>query len=110
MEFKWTKPVDNIVHKLINDRTQLFVAETCAKYMDKFVPMDSGTLAQSYTTEPKKVIYNAPYATHVYYGDWMRFQKEKHPLATARWDSAMKSAYGPQIAQEVTEFIRRGSR
>lgn len=100
--------VSAISRRFINDRTGLFMAETCARYMDKFVPMDTGALAQNYVTEPFKVTYNEPYAQYIFNGEGFNFQKEKHPQATAHWDKACQSAYSVKIAKEVSEFIKRG--
>lgn len=108
VKLSFNKPISAISRRFINDRTGLFMAETCARYMDKFIPMDTGALAQNYTPEPFKVTYNVPYAQYIFNGDRMNFQKEKHPQATAHWDKATQSAYSTQIAKEVSEFIKRG--
>lgn len=108
IEFKWTTPPTRIVQRLVhNDKIGLFMAETCARYMDKFIPMDSGNLAQDYTTNPFKVTYEVPYAHRIYEGQGFNFRKDKHPLATARWDKAMWSAYKGDIAKELTDYIKR---
>ena len=90
-----------------NDSLGYFIAETCARYMDKYVPMDTGMLAQTYTTRPFTVTYEQPYAHRLYNGDGFNFNKEKHPLATSHWDKFMQDADGKKIADEVTEYIRR---
>lgn len=90
-----------------NDNIGLFTAETCARYMDKFIPMDSGMLAQNYTTKPYEVSYNSVYAHKIFFGEGFNFSKEKHPLATARWDRACSSANINAIAKEVSEYIKR---
>lgn len=85
----------------------IYAAETFARLMVPYVPMDTGTLSQSYTTEPRKVIYNQPYAHRLYEGEGFNFSKEKHPLATAHWDEAAKAAKGKQFADELAKYIRR---
>lgn len=90
-----------------NDKVGLFMAETCARYMDKYIPMDTGMLAQNYTTQPFEVTYNQLYAHKMFVGDGLNFNKEKHPLATARWDIACQNAKSNQIAREITEFVER---
>lgn len=84
-----------------------YASETFAKMMNPYVPMDTGTLSQSYATEPYKVIYNQPYAHRLYEGEGFNFSKEKHPLATAHWDNAAKEARGNELAKEMTAYIRR---
>lgn len=90
-----------------NERIGIFAAETFARLMTPYVPMDTGTLSQSYTTEPRKVIYNQPYAHRLYEGKGFNFSKEKHPLATAHWDEAAKAAKGKQLADEISNYIRK---
>ena len=97
------------LHRIVgNDRVGIYMAETSARHMDKFIPMDSGILAQSYKTEPFKVKYYAPYARRMFWGENYNFQKDRHPLATARWDIATSSAEGQQIADELRAFIEHG--
>ncbi len=98
------KKVDRICR---HDGLGIYAAEALAKLMTPYVPMDTGTLSQSYTTEPRKVIYNQPYAHRLYEGEGFSFSKEKHPLATAHWDEAAKVAKGKQFADEITKYIRR---
>lgn len=101
--FNPSKSIKNIVE---NDKVGLFAAETCARYMNKFIPMDTGMLSQNFITQPFKVIYTSPYAHRVFYGEHFKFNKEHHPLATARWDKATSSASGRQIAKEIETFIK----
>lgn len=89
-----------------NEKLGRYAAETFARLMTPYVPMDTGTLSQSYTTEPYKVIYNQPYAHRLYEGEGFNFSKEKHPLATAHWDEAAKAAKGTQFAKEITNYIK----
>lgn len=91
-----------------NRKVGLFLATTCERYMNPYVPMDTGMLAQNTVVEPFRVYYNQDYAKKVYNGTNRNFSKEKHPLATAKWDEAMISAKRNQIAKEVTEYINRG--
>ena len=75
------------------------VIRTCAP----FVPYDTGRLAGSVKHTEKEspdggstvceIRWETPYAAAVYYGDrrGVRFSKEFHPHATARWFDAAKS-------------------
>lgn len=109
---KITVQLNNVPRKIksicSNRKVGLFLATTCDKHMNPYVPMDTGTLSQDTTDEPFKVTYNQPYAKAMFYGTHLNFNKEKHPLATAQWHKAMEAAKKGQIAREVTEFIRRG--
>lgn len=91
-----------------NRKVGLFLASTCERYMNPYVPMDTGMLAQNTVVEPFRVYYNQNYAADVYEGNGRNFHKDKHPLATAKWDEAMISAKRNQIAKEMTEYIKRG--
>lgn len=90
-----------------SDQVGLFLAETCARHMMPYVPMDTGVLSQTYTTDPFKVTYTSIYAHYQYEGTNFNFSKEQHPLATSHWDKAMIVAKRGTIAQEVTDYLRR---
>lgn len=102
------KNYNNILKRIIdNQRAKLFLAETCARYFNPYVPMQTGTLSQTYETEPGKIIYDQPYADRIYNGHEFNFSKEKHPQASAEWDKPAMSAHRNQIAKEVQAFIRK---
>ena len=71
-----------------------------------YVPMDTGALDQTVAINDKCVHYKVPYAHRMWSGDGLNFSKDKHPLATAHWDTAMKVAKGQQLADEIQAFIR----
>lgn len=93
--------------RIFDNSVGLFMAQTCAKYMDKFIPMDTGMLAQNYVVEPYQVTYTQPYALRCFMGESMNFRKDKHPNATARWDQATSKVHGNDIANEVTQYIKQ---
>lgn len=93
--------------RILNDKVGIFVAETCARYMNPYVPMRTGMLSQTYTTEPYKVTYEQPYAHYQYEGVDFNFNKEMHPKAQAHWDKPVQDNYTEVIAREVSEYIRR---
>lgn len=108
------------VHRFSTDkRIGIFTAETCARYMDKYIPMDTGMLAQTYTTEPFLITYEQPYAHYQYYGENLNHPplstygsggtppQQLHPLATHHWDKPMWKAHGNQIAKEISAYIER---
>lgn len=91
-----------------NPKVGLFLASTCERYMNPYVPMDTGTLSQDTTVEQFRVTYNQPYAHRMFEGTNLNFNKEKHPLATAHWEKAMEVARKNDIATDVTNYIRKG--
>lgn len=97
----------DVISKRLSDKTGLFTAETCARYMNPYVPMVTGMLSQTYTTKPFEVTYEMPYAHRQFEGEW-EHSKEQHPLATSRWDRATQNAKSIEIAKEVTDFIAKG--
>lgn len=95
------------IRRILNDNVGIFVAETCARYMNPYVPMRTGALSQTYTSKPYEVEYEMPYAHYIYNGDHFKFRKEFHPKAQAHWDRPVQANYTAQIAHEVSEYIRR---
>jgi hypothetical protein len=113
--FKWNKPIGQIITGVLgDDKTALFAAETWHRLYDKFVPMDSGSLAHDavdhYVEKGVGIIHHkAPYAYRQYEGESFNFSTEKHPLATARWDEAAKQAgLGATLAKDIQNYIKRG--
>ena len=96
-----------IIDRIMDSSTGIFVAETWGRYFSKYVPMQSGTLSQNYETEPYKVIYTAPYAHKMHEGDDFNFSKEQHPLATAHWEIPSFNANKEKVAKEITSYIAR---
>lgn len=84
-----------------------FVAETCARYMNPYVPMRTGMLAQNYTVDPFMITYDMPYAHRMYYGEDFDFNTEMHPNACAKWNEPMEKAKKKQIAKEITMYLGR---
>lgn len=105
-----------------NGRIQKFFTNECARHMDKYVPFDTGTLAETViqngfptaNVTDTSISYEQEYAQVVYYG--MRNGKEitihtdKHYFATTYWDQAMWSAEGQDIVKSVQKEIERGGK
>lgn len=62
------KPHTEVFRRIFDDDVGTFAAETTARYMEQYVPMDTGTLAQGYETKPWKITYTQPYAHYLYEG------------------------------------------
>lgn len=96
----------------VNGRVQNFFVDTCAKHMDKYVPMDTGSLAGVITKGPDYITYEMPYAHYQYMGishsgGALNYNTEKHPLATSYWDRHMVTAEMPDIIKEVQDYMKR---
>ena len=121
IKLEWNKSQAQLINDLgITRQLNLFIAQTAAKLMNPYVPMDSGALSQNYrieaTEKENKIIYSSPYAHYQYYGELMlakngstwakrgerkyysgrrlNYSKQMHPLATDHWDKAMMNAKG----------------
>jgi len=96
----------------VNGRTQKFFVDTCAKHMDKYVPMDTGELARTITKGPDYITYEMPYAHYQYRGisnagNPLNYSTEKHALATSYWDRHMVTAEMPDVIKEVQDYMKR---
>lgn len=93
---------------------QRYFQDLCYNYMDKYIPMDTGNLAHDDIdlSDPRYIIYNAPYAEYQYYG--MRKDGSKpineenrnrqyHPFATSYWDKHLETAEIDDIARKIQE-------
>ena len=104
-----------------NGPVHAFFTATCAKAMDKYVPFDTGSLAETVYVEGKTtrnvttntITYEQPYARYVYYGRskygaWLKYNKSKHEYAGAYWDKRMWTADKDKVVKQVQDFINRG--
>jgi hypothetical protein len=105
-------------------RVHSFLTDTCAKAMDKYVPFDTGTLAETVVLKNgdinrtnvtvDTITYSQEYAKIVYYGirngKQIVFHTDKHSLATAYWDKVMWTAKGQDIIKQVQDYINRGGK
>lgn len=132
--------VNDIAEKVggaIDDNTMLEIHNLLAKMCDPYVPMETGTLAQTIEVTPEYVRYISPYAHYQYVGEvygpnipiiengiitgwWsppnkaksptgraISYSTEVHPLATREWDKAMMRDRGPDFIQGVKDIIIR---
>lgn len=73
------------------------LAEEVVASCEKYVPYRTGWLMRNVeirdsTSFSKNIAYTVPYASECYYAT-RQFSKKRHPLATARWFEAGKSAH-----------------
>lgn len=105
-----------------NGKVQKFFANTCALHMDKYVPFDTGALANTVVVnnsptsnvEPNRITYSQEYASYVYYGisktgKPLNYQLDKHPQAGDYWDRRMVTAEINNVVDEVQAYIDRGA-
>lgn len=98
-----------------------FTAE-CARQMNRFVPFDTGTLAETVIEngEPTTnvtvdtITYAQKYASVVYYGirngKNITIHTDKHADATTYWDKHMWTAKGKDITKAVQNYTNRGGK
>lgn len=104
-------------------KVQSFFTDTCAKAMDKYVPMDTGSLAETVVINGQinrsnvtanTITYNQEYAKVVYYGirngKPINLHTDKHSKASHYWDKVMWSAEGQDIVRQVQNYINRGGK
>lgn len=77
-------------------------------YCDPYVPYKSGDLSQNVNTTADYNEYVMPYANRQYNGKDFNFSRDGHLMATAEWDKAMAVAKGQQLADDISEYIKRG--
>ena len=82
-------------------KTRLFLADTCFRRMQKYVPFETGTLSTTATVKPGKVIYEMPYAHKQYTGNKGKGIRGKY------WDRKMVSAEKELIIKEVEEYAKK---
>ena len=98
-----------------NGKVQKFFVHTCRIHNDKYVPFDTGTLADTVTEEKNSYIYEQPYAHYVYEGiskngKPLKYNTDKHAYAGSYWDKRMVSAEMQDIVKEVQNFINKGGK
>ena len=100
------------------NRAQEILDLAVIKDTDPFVPMRQGTLASSALRSTKvgsgEVVYDTPYARHMYYGVHyltgkpFKYSTLKHPLACKEWVGASKAVNIEKWKKEVKEVLADG--
>lgn len=103
-----------IREKVTNDRFGLFVSNEWKRLIDPYTPRDTGTLQDTAKIKPWKIIYDAKsssgksYASAVYYGKDMNFQK-KNPYSTYEWDiKAAESGQLDKLYRTINNGLQSG--
>lgn len=84
-----------------NGDTQLFLANTCFRRMQKYVPFDTGALSTTVTVRPGSVTYEQPYAHKQYTTNKGKGIRGKY------WDKKMVSAEKELIVKEVEAYAKK---
>ena len=84
-----------------NGDTQLFLANTCFRRMQKYVPFDTGALASHATVRPGSVTYEEQYAHKQY------TTNKGKGIRGKQWDKKMVSAEKELIIKEVEEYAKK---
>ena len=112
--------MDTLKEKLTSRRNkaQEVLDLAVMKDTDPFVPMRQGTLASSVLRSTNagsgEVVYDTPYARHMYYGVHYRTGKPfkystlKHPLACKEWVKSSKAVNMEKWKKEVKEVLADG--
>lgn len=90
-----------------NGRTQKLFTTECARYMDKYVPMDTGILKNTRIIGTNSVTYNTPYARIMYYGKVM--VDPKTGAAGFLTEKGWRSRKGVKKIESDREFNYRGA-
>lgn len=80
------------------------VLRDCAPY----VPYRTGALMGSGRVEQGAVVYDAPHARRVYYGNDLNFDRSVHPLACAQWFEAARAVHGADWARAARDAVCGG--
>lgn len=137
--FGWNRPLSTIAYERSGgDEGRLYLANTCKRFMDKYVPFKMGVLSQNVRIYVRNqtgyIVYNSPYAHYQFEGilyvsskngsAWasagehkvkaqpersLEYSKARHPLATSHWDKAMMTARKADLTASYQRWLRRRS-
>lgn len=91
-------------------RAQSYLTNTCYRYMDKYVPKDTGVLRENVTLTNHSITYEQEYAHAQYIGEvnGTKVANYTTPGTGPYWDERMKSANIDDVVKEVQSFIDKG--
>ena len=95
-----------------NGRVQKFFTNACYRYMDKYVPKDTGILRENVTINSNSITYEQPYAHAQYVGEVNGGKVVNYttPGTGPYWDERMKSVDMQNVVSELQDFIDRGGK
>lgn len=107
MSIQFTSNPQQAFKRLFNDDVLYYANSRLQAYCDPYVPFRTGMLSQDVTITKDDVTYNRKYAKRNYNGKDFNFSKDQHPLATAEWNKAMAAAKGQQLADDISDYIKK---
>lgn len=101
-----SKQIINKFEMQKSGNTQLFLANTCFRRMQKYVPFDTGALSTTATVKAGSITYEQPYAHKQY------TTHKGNGIRGRKWDEKMKANEKELVAKEVEAYARKmkGSR
>lgn len=85
-------------------KVQRFFTDTCARYMDKYIPKDAGNLRSIIDKGSDYITYESIYAHYQYVN---QFPEENYttPGTGPYWDKRMVSAEMDKVVSEVQKYV-----
>ena len=95
-----------------NGKVQKFFTNTCYRYMDNYVPKDTGALRETVTIDSNSITYEQEYAHAQYIGEVNGGKVTNYttPGTGPYWDKRMVSADMQNVVAEVQDFIDKGGK
>lgn len=104
-------------YKKKTEQAQFLLDSQIVQDSSPYVPFRTGQLDESALRSSRigegEIIYDTPYARHMYYGVHYRtgkrfnFNKTHHPLASEQWFEQAKSAYLDKWQNAVKEILAK---
>lgn len=112
VQFKPTSVIKINLGINASGKVQKFFTNSCRKFMDKYVPFDTGALRENVTTTNTSITYESPYSHYQYIGISRKGAplNYKTPGTGSHWDKKMWSAEGDSVVKETQKFLNRGGK
>ncbi len=137
VEANLDKTPEQIVHRIFDDETMIYVHTQLKRFCTPYVPREEGILNDSAVPTPEYLEYRGPYAHYQWEGEVygpnfpiyengvfagfrspknkskhptgreLQHPKDKAPLATSHWEKAMMAAKGAEFCADIEGYLRR---
>ena len=95
-----------------NGKVQKFFTNTCARYMDKYIPKDDSNLRNNKDISTNSITYESVYAEYQYKGiredGTHQVVNYTTPGTGSYWDRRMVSAEIKDVVKETQDYIDGG--
>lgn len=105
---KFNNP-NSIFNRIFSKDIKLYANSTWQKLIDPYVPFRYGNLSQNIDITQDYIHYKSPYAKRMYYGEGFHFNKDRHPLATAKWDKVASFSQKDKLIESIESYFKRGN-